>query len=424
MGYNRRLLGLDRKDLFVVSRLKARLSAMMFLEYFVPGCTVPILSHYLRNSLHFEAYQVGQVMGVMALAAFFAPFVASHVADRYMRGERMLGLCHGLSAVAMLGLASQGSFWPFLGLYFVYGLAFTPTFGLTNAVALHNVADARRDFGGLRMWGTAGWVVVGWLSFVWLRGGGDVRRMLYVSAATSLVLAAYSMLALPRSEMPARRERTTVMYWKALKVLVQPGLLLLCVLTFASGMTHQVYYLGMSPYLSQLGFRNEYIMPIMSVGQVSEVVVLGLLGICLGRISVKQAMVVGLAAQAVRYALFAFGQTAAPILAGISLHGICYAFYFTAAYIYVDQHSTAETRAGAQQLFTIIISGFGTAGAYVAGGYFQQLLTSPETGLVDYKVFWSVPAGVSLCIAIIMLVFFRETAPATERAPEVAEAAG
>lgn len=395
---------------------------MMFLEYFVPGCTVPILSHYLRNSLHFEAYQVGQVMGVMALAAFFAPFVASHVADRHMRSERMLAVCHGLSAVVMVWLASQGSFWPFLILYFVYGLAFTPTFGLTNAVALHSVADARRDFGGLRMWGTAGWVVVGWVSFVWLRGGGDVGRMLYVSAGTSLVLAAYSLLALPRSEMPARRDGTTLMYWKALRVLGQPGLLLLCVLTFASSMTHQVYYLGMSPCLSQLGFRNEYIMPIMSVGQVSEVVVLGLLGFCLGRISVKQAMVLGLAAQAVRYGLFAFGETAWPILAGISLHGICYAFYFTAAYIYVDQHSTAETRAGAQQLFTIIISGFGTAGAYVAGGYFQQLLTSPETGLVDYRIFWTAPAVVSLLVAGVMLAFFRETAPAVEGAAEPAAA--
>ena len=60
---------------------------------------------------------------------------------------------------------------------------------------------------------------------------------------------------------------------------------------------------------------------------------------------------------------------------------------------------------------------------YVAGGYFQQLLTSPETGLVDYTLFWSVPAGVSLLVAAIMLVFFREKAPARERVAEV-EAAG
>lgn len=392
----------------MVSGVKGRLSAMMFLEYFVPGCTVPILSHYLRNSLHFEPYRVGHIMGVTALAALVAPFLASHIADRYMRSERMLALCHTLAALVMLALAGRQSFWPFLVVYFVYGLAFTPTFGLTNAVALHNIADARRDFGGIRMWGTVGWVAVGWLSFIGLRGGGNVRQMLYVSAIASLVLAAYSLLLLPRSEMPARIERTSVMYWKALKVMLKPGLFLLCLLTFASSMTHQVYYLGMSPYLSQLGFNDEYIMPIMSLGQLSEVVVLGLLGLCLTRLSVKSAMVIGLAAQAVRYALFAFGQSAAPILAGISLHGICYAFYFTAAYIYVDQHSDSDTRAGAQQLFTIVIAGFGTVAAFVVGGYLQQSLTASGTGLVDYRTFWLVPAVTSLAIAAIMLLLFRE----------------
>jgi len=394
---------------------------MMFLEYFVPGCTIPILSHYLRNYLHFEPYQVGQVMGVMAIAAFFAPFVASHVADRYMRGERMLALCHGLAALVMLALAGQRNFWPFLGLYFVYGLAFSPTMGLTNAVALHQVADARRDFGGLRMWGTAGWVVVGWLSFIWLRGGGDVGRMLYVSAGASVVLAGYSLLALPGSGMPAGRERSTMMYWKAAKVLMRPGLLLLCVLTFFSSMTHQVYYLGMSPYLAKLGFREELIMPIMSIGQASEVVMLGVLGFCLGRLSVKQAMLVGLAAQTLRYSLFAFGGSAVPIVAGISLHGLCYAFYFTAAYIYIDQHSKPETRAGAQQLFTMVISGFGTASAYVFGGVLQQMLTS-STGEVNYRAFWLVPAGMTVGIAAVMVLFFREAAPEMARAAEPAEA--
>lgn len=394
--------------------LKFRLSLMMFLEYFVPGATVPIMSLYLKNHLHFEPYQVGEILAMPALAGFFAPFIMSHIADRYVSSERLLGLCHLLAAGVMMLLSTQGSFRPFLMLFFVYGLVFTPTFGLTNAVAFHHVPDAKRDFGGIRMWGTAGWVVVAWVfGFFWLRGGGPGGRLphaLYVSALTSCALAMYS-LTLPRSYVQAG-DRSTLMYWKALKVFVQPGLALLCVLTFVNSMVHQFYYFGMSPFLSQSGYPNSYIMPAMSVGQISEVIVLGLLGVCLARLGIKKAMVIGALAQAARYVAFAVGGPAALILAGIGAHGLCYAFFFTGGYIYVDQHSTPETRAGAQQLFTIMISGCGVLAGSLASGYTGQYFTAPGASIINYHHFWLVPAALGLAVAVVLAMLFKEKRPA------------
>lgn len=398
------------------SSLKLRLSIMMFLEYFVPGATVPILSHYLKNYLHLEPYQVGHILAVPAIAACFAPFAFSHIADRYLSSEKLLALCHLLAACVMVVLSRQTEFWPFLGVYLVYGLLFTPTFGLTNAVALHHVTDAKRDFGGIRMWGTAGWVVVGWVfGYLWLRGGGDERlpHALYVSAMASCVLSIYA-LTLPRSHVPTE-PRTSVMYWKALKLFAQPSLAVLCIFTFVSGMLHQVYYYGMSPFLSQIGFANAHIMPSMSLGQFSEVIVLGTLGACLARITIKQALIIGLLAQTVRYVLFATAQPIL-ILSGILLHGVCYAFYFTAAYLYVDHHSTAQTRAGAQQIFTIVISGFGTFGGFFAGGYMAQWLKA-ASGQVDYRSFWLIPAVAGLALAAALGLFFREQPPEQESSP-------
>jgi len=165
----------------------------------------------------------------------------SHIADRWLSSERLLGLCHLLAAVLMIALAQQTRFGAFLTLYFIHGLLFIPTFGLTNTIALHNVNDPRRDFGGIRMWGTAGWVVVGWLfGYLWIRGGATpaarLPHALYVSALASCVLAAYS-LALPRSHVRAG-DSATFMYWKALKVFARPSLILLCALTFVNSMVH------------------------------------------------------------------------------------------------------------------------------------------------------------------------------------------
>ena len=396
------------------SLLKFRLSLMMFLVYFVPGATIPILSLYLKNHLHFAPYQVGEVLSMLALAGFFAPFIMSHIADRMLSSERLLGLCHVLAAGVMLLLSQQTRFFPFLILYFVYGLLFSPSYGLTNAIALHHVADAKRDFGGIRMWGTVGWVVVAWLfGYFWLRGddasGSRLPHALYVSALASVVLALYS-LTLPRSYVRAT-DRSTIMYWKALKVFAQPGLALLCVLTVFNSMVHQFYYFGMAPFLSQAGFENSHIMPAMSFGQASEVIVLGVLGLCLARLRIKHAMIIGALAQALRYVLFALGSTTPLIIAGICLHGVCYAFFFTAGYIYIDQHSSPETRAGAQQLFTIMISGLGVLSGSLASGYVGQWCLRESTGLIDYHQFWLVPAGMGLVVAVILALFFREARP-------------
>jgi len=402
--------------------VKIRLATMMFLQYFVPGATLPILSHYLKNYLHFEPYQVGLIMAMPAVAAFVAPFASSHIADRFIRSERMLGLCHLLAGGVMLLLSQQTTFWGFLGVYFLYGLLFTPTFGLTNTVALHHVPDARRDFGGIRMWGTVGWVAVAWaFSLLWLRGGGAERlpHPLYVSAVSSAVFAAFAW-TLPRSNVH-EGQPTSVMYWKALKVFARPSLMWLCAFTLVASMMHQVYYFGMSPFLSGIGFANQHIMPTMSVGQISEIFVLGLLGLCLTRLSIKSAMIVGLLAQALRYALFAYGHPAALVVFGIGLHGICYAFYFTTAYLYVEQHSTPQTRAGAQQILTIFITGFGMLAGLLSAGWVAQLLADPQTGQVDFHRYWLLYAALSVALAAALAVFFKEE-PAAEAATAQAHA--
>ena len=393
--------------------LKTRLSAMMFLEYAVPGATLPILSLYLKNFLHFEPYQVGLVMAMPAVAATVAPLVASHVADRYMSAERMLVLCHVCSAAVMLVLSRLSTFPAFLSVYFVYGLCFTPTFGLTNAVALHHTPDARREFGGIRMWGTIGWVVVAWaFGYGWLSGAGEgVSRIpdaLLLSAAGSVVLAAYALTFTPAQHGAADSKPAS--YLDVLRVFARPSLVLLTITTFLNSICHQFYYFGMSPYMSQNGFADKHIMPVMSIGQMTEVLLLGLLGWCLVRLGMKRAMIIAVLAQSLRYTIFAIGGSHVLIAAGISLHGICYAFYFTTAYLYLDQHSTRETRAGAQQVLTVMIAGFGTLAGFVLAGYTAQFFTIGESGLIDYQKFWLVPVVLSLAIALSLALGFREEA--------------
>ena len=125
-------------------------------------------------------------------------------------------------------------------------------------------------------------------------------------------------------------------------------------------------------------------------------------------------MVIGALAQVLRYILFSFGGPPVLLLAGIGLHGFCYAFFFTAGYLYVDHHSTPATRAGAQQLFTVVISGFGVLAGSLAAGCTGQIFADPQTHLIDYQTFWLIPTGLGLAVAVVMALFFREEPPVTE----------
>ena len=403
------------EDNTVLRSTRTRLSIMMFLQYAVPASVMPILSHYLKNHLQFEPVRVGQIMAMPAIAAILAPFVVTYVADRFISAERLLAVCHLIAGGIMLVLSAQTRFWAFLGVYFAYGLMFVPTFALTNAVAFHHVADAKRDFGPIRMWGPVSWVVVGWgFSFLWLRGGvpaGLDSRLpdaLKFSALASCALGFYA-LTLPRSKVKSS-STAGLSPWKSFAVFARPSLLLLCILTLLNSVVHQFYYYGMSPFLSQIGFPDKHIMPAMSMGQFGEVFVLALLGVCLAKIGTKRALIIGVVAQVARCLAFASGHKWL-VVAAIPSHGVCYAFFFTVAYIYVDSHSSPESRAGAQQLFNILIAGIGYLVGNLCAGKTAQFLTVSGTTQIDFARFWTVSASLALVVAAILVFLFREEEP-------------
>jgi hypothetical protein len=116
---------------------------------------------------------------------------------------------------------------------------------------------------------------------------------------------------------------------------------------------------------------------------------------------------IGMAAWALRYAFFAFGNTgplAWMLYAGILLHGVCYDFFFVTGQIYVDQRADIQIRAGAQGFLALITQG---AGLFIGGwlsGNIVQTFTTP-TGH-DWQTIWLIPAGFATLILVVFAVLF------------------
>ena len=176
-----------------------RLSAMMFLQFFVFGCTLPIFSLYMKDYLHFSGAQSGIILAMSAIPAFFAPLISSFIADRLISAERLLICCNIAGAAAMSALYFQSEFYSVLFFYLLYSLLTGPAIALTTAITFHHAPEAVKKFGGIRLWGTLGWFMAAWV-FRYLWSAKETAEILRSALASLLSL----LLSYPFMHQPYR----------------------------------------------------------------------------------------------------------------------------------------------------------------------------------------------------------------------------
>ncbi|HET7039158.1 MAG TPA: MFS transporter [Gemmatimonadales bacterium] len=397
--------------------VRARLSAMMFLQFFIWGAwytTVAVyMTHHGMENLTHWPYTVNP------FAAIVAPFFLGLVADRYFATERVLGVLHLLGGVIMLAVPQMtGTPSLFIVLLLLYNLCYMPTLGLANSLAFHHIESQEKQFPLIRVFGTVGWIVAG--LFISLVLGGVVDAVpeqtalpLYTTAAASIVLGLYSF-SLPHTPPPARGQRVSIRSMAGLDALTLLGsrpFYVFIAASFLLCIPLAAYYNFTQIFLGGAGVTR--IAATQTLGQMSEVVFMLLMPLFFVRLGVKRMLLVGMAAWVLRYALFALAAPAAVfwmIVIGILLHGVCYDFFFVTGQIYVDKKSTPEIRGQAQGFLVLVTYGVGMLiGAQVAGNVYNRFLGGATSLTLDqWASFWWLPAGFAAVVMVFFAVMFRE----------------
>ncbi|MGH7970654.1 MAG: MFS transporter, partial [Limisphaerales bacterium] len=181
-------------------------------------------------------------------------------------------------------------------------------------------------------------------------------------------------------------------------------------------------FLGTPVAKGGVGIPGNWIMPIMSIGQIAEMLTMFILGAVLQRLGWRWTMVIGILGHAARFTVYAFFPTATPVIVIQLLHGICYAFFFATVYIFADEYFPKDVRASAQGLFNVMILGIGALVANSICPYLMQNVFT-HNGVTDFRSLFLVPLAAALVASVSLALFFHPPKkPETKAAPEPAMA--
>ena len=419
--------------------INTRLGTMMFLQYALWGAWLPVTARYLSASvseggLGFSGTQIGMILGLAgSIGAIAAPFIAGQIADRYFSTESILAFLVTFGGIVKWYTSLQTNYNSWLYLSILYSVLYMPTLALSNSITFAHVDDQENDFPRIRVWGTIGWIVASWVfPMIWLQTDLQLQSMppfitgaevpnvtarlvdaLKFSGAISIIYGAFCFL-LPNTP-PKKNASEKLAFKKAFELFKYPSFTILVISSLVVSVIHQIYFLQAGPFLSSIGIPDSQIGPAMTIGQFAEILTMAYLGFFLKRLGFKKVISIGIAAYCLRY--FIFGTEILPIWVMVlsqAFHGFCYAFFFAAAYIYVDKIAERDVRHSAQTVFGIIILGGGPILGGLLSGYLQNIYTEvyrfpgPDLVIFDYSNFWYTLSVIGLIASTVFYFSFKE----------------
>jgi len=446
-----------------VRALYARLSTMMFLQFFIWG------AWYLSVSMYMYAHGMGQVRYYAytagPIAAVLAPFITGMIADRFFNTERVLGVLFLIAGAFMLLLpvvgAMQGEPIAFqesdgqrivvaetvrvFGMNVTKGnlfnaiivghmLCYMPTLGLTASISFAHLAKGDQQFPLVRLWGTIGWIVAGFIlafGFTQMVDGKAVEAgtravQFYLGGWASVLLGLYAF-SLPRTPPPKKGKSINVrdlLFLDAWEQFRSPSFAVFMGCSFLVCIPLAAYYASLQQQMMAMGMTR--ITAWKNVGTFFEAGMLFAMPFFFRKFGIKRVLMIGISAWVIRYIFFALGANTTMagmvlVILGVALHGICYDFFFVSGQVYVDMSTPGNVRGQCQGMNIFFTQGVGMlVGNFVAQAIERRTFggtasIAPES-LPMWPKLWLPLAAIAFVVLLIFLFAFRPTA--APKAPE------
>jgi MFS family permease len=393
-----------------------RLAAMMAMVYAVQGAFWPLLAVHLGD-LGLDGRARGWIFATLAMGSAIVPLGAGQLVDRLMPTQRFLTLAHGLGVVLLALLASglidhSGSLF---AIFLTYWMIVAPSFALCGSLAMRHLADPGRQFGGIRLWGTIGWIAAGWLVslvMAWsarIRTGQAAHESFLVASVLCLGFAAYAM-TLPNTPPLARREGWIGDLHNGLKVIRQRDVLVLLTASFGVSLTTSMVYQVMPGYFESRGLPRAWLPTAMTVSQWPEIATLAVLPWMFRRLGYRGTLALGIAAWFARFLSLVLRPPLWFAVAGCLLHGVGVGCFTIGGQVYLDSRAPTQQRASAQGLYVVLTTGLASLLGNVLAGEISR--ARPGNDVLVFLI----PCVVNGAMLIYFLTGFRSHPSAMDRA--------
>lgn len=425
---------------------------MNFLEFAVWGAYLTCMGNYLGNAG--MGGEISWFYAIQGIVSIFMPTVMGIIADKAVQPQRLLGICHLIAGAAMIALSIYGLSTPtpdkalFISIYTLSVAFYMPTLALSNTAAFsilsRNGLDTVKDFPPIRVLGTVGFIITMWLvncttfengSFGFTFGPNDFKfqytaMQFMVSGILSIILFAYcfTLPACPIQPKP-RQSLAEQLGLNAFSLFRQKKMALFFIFSMLLGMSLQVTNGFAGPFLTSFkassipeianSFAANNATMLVSVSQIAEALCILLIPFFLKRYGIKTVMFMAMMAWVFRFGFFGIGSPDFPgvILFFLSciVYGIAFDFFNVSGGLYVDRECDPSIKASAQGLFMLMTNGLGaTIGTLSAGAVINRFCHWENGVLIGnypdaWDHAWLIFAAYALVVAILFLIFFRDS---------------
>jgi nucleoside transporter len=330
------------------------------------------------------------------------------VADRFLSTEKILGVFNIAGGMCLWLISNSTTFAHTYVLMVIYMMIFVPTFSLSNALSFYHIVDPKINFPRIRVWGTIAWVTAGWIIGTLMLESSAIPFR--IAAITSFLAGIYAF-TLPNTPPTLSKDKSLIQQFRSpamLSLLKERNFLIVIVSIGIATIPSAYYYTFVNAFLNDIGVVNAA--GKMSMGQVTEILIMLVLPAFYRRFSLKHVFFMGLIAWGIRYLLFVVGiHTGLEFwhITALLLHGVAFTFASFTAQIYIDAKVPSTLRATAQGFYSLLTMGvMALLGTYIAGETVSSLVTFDNTP--DWSRIWLIPSAVGFFSALFFIIFYRK----------------
>jgi nucleoside transporter len=397
-----------------------QLSILLLLQFMIWGSWYVTTGTYLLQTLHFSGREVGLVYGAMSVAAFISPIFIGFITDKYFSASKVLAFLHIGGSMCLVAMYSFTDFKVFYPLTLLYAVLYLPTFALSSSYVLQQLEDPSKQFPGVRVWGSIGWIIAG--NIVGLLSWEKTANPLLLSAGLSLILGVYALF-LPKVPSIEGKSAHSIKEFFSVEIIQlfkqRDFLVFMMSLTLLYAIPIAYYYSFVNNFLTTIQVKNAA--GWMSIGQLTEILVMLLLPFFLRHFSFKWVVFTGLFLWGARYGIFAYAAENPTMqlvwLPAILVHGFAYVFTGLAGQLYIDQKAPRHLRNTAQSIITFAMQGMGTLfGTYFAGWMVERNITA--SGEYNWTNIWILPTVAGIALSLFFLLLFKQKEKQEQRLPD------